>query len=83
MQSRKTMGSKSRDFPGYSLSWYVKTLPSSVATGIAAVEICFWLLKRKIPDALASIHHYCLSLKDMALNHLIYHINNSNQVTCA
>ena len=30
---------KSCDFPGYSLSWYVKTLPSSVATGNAAVEM--------------------------------------------
>ena len=41
-------------------------------------DICFWLLKRKIPDVLASIRHYCLFLKDMGWKHTTYHIINSD-----
>ena len=42
------------------------------------------MLKRKIPDALASIchycsiRHYCLFLKDMGWKHTAYHIINSD-----
>ena len=35
---------------------------SLVAIDSVVVEICFQLLKGKIPHARASIHHYCLSL---------------------
>ena len=35
---------------------------STVVVGISGSK----LLKRNIPDVLPSIHHYCLSLKDMA-----------------
>ena len=31
-----------------------------------------------IPEALASIWHYCLYLKDMAWKHTAYHIDNSD-----
>ena len=47
-------------------TWKVTILTSLEAIGIVVVETCFKLLKRKIPDTLASIYHYCLSLKDMA-----------------
>ena len=36
------------------------------------------MLNRKVPDALASICHYCLFLKDMGWKHTAYHIINSD-----
>ena len=36
------------------------------------------MLKRSIPDALASIHHYGLFLKDMGWKHMADHIINSD-----
>ena len=39
---------------------------------------CFYWLKRKIPDPLTSIYHYCLSLKDMTWKHASYYISNTN-----
>ena len=36
------------------------------------------MLKKKTPDALASVRHYCLFLKDMCRKHTAYHIFNSN-----
>ena len=45
----------------------VNTLPSLMTIGIVVVEIWFfWWLKVKIPHTLASIPHYCFSLKHMA-----------------
>ena len=50
---------------GRSLAWQITTLPNLVAISIAEVEMqCFYYLKRKILDDLASICHYCLSLGD-------------------
>ena len=39
---------------------------------------CLELKKRKIPDALASIRHYCLSLKGMAWKHTAYIIDSDS-----
>ena len=36
------------------------------------------LLKKKIPDALASIRHYCLFVKDIDWKHTAYYIINSD-----
>ena len=40
--------------------------------------VCLKLKKRKIPDALASIRHYCLSLKSMTWKHTAYIINSDS-----
>ena len=42
------------------------------------VEKRFQLLKKKIPNALASIRHHCLPVKDMAWKYTTYHTNNSD-----
>ena len=53
-------------------------MSSLMAIIVVVMEICFRLLKKKIPDTLTSIRHHCLSLKDTAWKHTTYHINNSN-----
>ena len=53
-------------------------MSSLMAIVIVVMEICFQLLKKKIPDTLASIRHLCLFLKDTTWKHTTYHINNSN-----
>ena len=41
-------------------------------------DLMYLVVKRKIPEALASIGHYCSSLKGMTWKHMASHINNSN-----
>ena len=64
-------------FDGGTPSQLITTLPSLVAMVVVVVKIWYFqLLKKEIPNALASIRHYCLPLKDMAWKRTACHINN-------